>query len=194
MGAKPHKQRGDTIIEVLLAIAILSLVIVGGSTLINVGMQNAINSVEHTQVRNLIVGQSELLRYMRDNADSASDDVVSEAWYDTLLSTSNSFVTTASPTPIANCTPSGGRQPFYLTVDYNAPDQKPDISVHSYTNGVSDSRPYAVPGRGLWVEGVRSPSGVTPAYVDFHIRACWRGTGTNDYQQQSNTIVRLYTQ
>lgn len=188
------RQRGDTIVEVLLSIAILSLVIVGGSTLINVGMQNAINSVEHTQVRNLVVGQAELLRYLRDNADQENENSISEVWYDTLLDADNDFVNTASPTPIDTCSPVGGRQPFYLTVTYNGDDQKPDIAVREYQNNVSDSRPYAVPGRGLWVEGVASPAGTSPVYIDFHIRACWQGTGTSDYEQQSNTVIRLYRQ
>ena len=57
-----RQQAGDTLIEVLLAMGILSVVIVGGSTLMNFGLRNVQNAVEHTQVRNLIAGQSEILR------------------------------------------------------------------------------------------------------------------------------------
>lgn len=186
-------QRGDTLIEVLLSIAIMSMVIVGGSILMNFGMQNAINSVEHTQVRNSIVGQSELLRYLRDNAEAGGNDNTSTTW-NTQLRTGGSFVTTAPPTAVNGCSPSGGRQAFYLTVAYNGEDNRPTITVRNYPGSISDSRPYAIPGRGMWLEGVASSSGVERPYIDFHIRACWQGSGGGDYQQQSNTVVRLYRQ
>lgn len=184
------KQRGDTLIEVLVSIAILSLIIVGGNTLMNFGSKNAINAVEHTQVRNLIVGQSELLRYMRDNAEPGGTDPVSQAWA-TIVDGGGAYVNANNASPINSCVPASTRQEFYLTVDYSSPAQPPDINVRNYTgNADPEGRPYAVPGRGLWIEGVASSGPVS--YIDFQIRACWEGTGSS-VPQQSNTIVRLYT-
>lgn len=184
-------ERGDTLVEVLLSMAILSLVIVGASTLMNLGMRNAINSVEHTQVRNVIVGQGELLHYLRDNASEVSGDVTDQTW-EAILDNGNAYVNAAPPTPVTGCTPNARPGAFYLTLEYSgSPTDRPEIEVEDYDGTITgDTPPYAVPGQGMWIEGVAS-QGVTPEYIDFHIRACWQGIGT-DVDQQSSSVVRLY--
>lgn len=182
---------GDTLVEVILSIAILSLVLVGGSTLMSLGMRNAITSVEHTQVRNGIVGQSELLHYLRNNSKPNGTDQISQTWNQTVLR--SPYLRNTEPSPIDSCTPSGSRQPFYLTAEYESASRPPRIRVENYTGNASSSLPYSVPGKGLWIEAVSSPPGATPAYADFHIRACWLAAGSGG-EQLSNTVVRLYTQ
>lgn len=56
-------QSGDTIIEVILAIAIFSLVAVGGLSIMNKGNASAQRSLEITLVRNQIDAQAEILRF-----------------------------------------------------------------------------------------------------------------------------------
>lgn len=185
------RERGDTLVEVILSIAILSLVLVGGNTLMAMGMRNAITAVEHTQVRNSIVGQSELLHYLRDNSEPGGADTTSQTWNDVILRPP--YLQQGDATQIDSCEPFSARQAFYLTADYVSPSQPVRITVEDYTNSATTDLPYAIPGRGLWIEAVASPPGATPAYADFHIRSCWPAAGSG-IDQLTNTVVRLYTQ
>lgn len=184
-------QTGDTLIEVLISLAVLSSVIVGGNALMNLGMRNALTAVEHTLVRNQIVGQAELLRYLRDNAQPGGTDDVSEDWRNLLAN--NAYVKPDPASPIKTCNP-GSNRDFYLKAEYVGQSVQPNITIEDYTGTPDpDDRPYAVPGDGLWIEAVESPPGTVQPYVDFHIRACWQGTG-GSVDQRTNTVIRLYMQ
>ena len=56
--------RGDTLIEVLFAISVFSLVVVGGLSIMNQGTAAAQRALEITLVRNEIDAQAEALRFM----------------------------------------------------------------------------------------------------------------------------------
>ena len=58
-----RRQSGDTIIEVILAISIFSLVAVAGLSVMNKGNASAQRSLEITLVRNQIDAQAEVLRF-----------------------------------------------------------------------------------------------------------------------------------
>src|SRR5262245_19058364 len=60
-------QRGDTLVEVLMAIVIISVVIVGAMTMMSRGLAAAQIALEHSQVRLVINSQIEMLRYARDS-------------------------------------------------------------------------------------------------------------------------------
>ncbi len=188
---KYYNQRGDTLIEVLLSMIILSIIVIGASTLMNSGLRSSINAVEHTEVRNIIASQGELLRYVRDTYRSGSNDAISQVWKQ-LANPAAGYATTAAATSADNCTPGdGGKTAFYLSNNYVDVSQQPQITIQNYTGNVpSDTRQYAIPGRGMWIEGVAS-TGATPAYIDFYMRSCWSGLG-GSAKQQVNSIVRLY--
>ena len=63
-----HVGRGDTMIEVLLAVTIFSIVAVTGLTIMNQGSAAAQRSLEVTLVRNEMEAQATALRYMYDAA------------------------------------------------------------------------------------------------------------------------------
>lgn len=63
-----HVQRGDTLIEVLLAIAVFSAAAVSAVMIMNHGITNAQRSLEITLVRNQINNQAELLRHLNNVA------------------------------------------------------------------------------------------------------------------------------
>ena len=65
------RNRGDTIIEVLLAVTIFSLVAVGSMVLMNRGVAMAQQSLETTLVRQQIDAQAEMLRFVHDQARAA---------------------------------------------------------------------------------------------------------------------------
>lgn len=58
------RQRGDTIIEVIIAVTVFSLVAVGGITLMNQGAAMAQRSLEIGLVRDQIDAQADVLRYL----------------------------------------------------------------------------------------------------------------------------------
>lgn len=73
-------QRGDTIIEVILAVTIFSLVAVGALTLMNSGTSMSQRSLETTLVRQQIDTQAELLRFVSRSAVGTTwDDVKAKA-------------------------------------------------------------------------------------------------------------------
>lgn len=175
-----YKQRGDTLVEVLMSLVVLSMVIVGAVTLMNRGMQSAQIALEHSQARQEVNRQLELLRYLRDqySINAASNDGVT---WNSVISTSN-----ATATDYTGCTVTAGKAgtAFYLDrVGGVVQRVNFDPSLQPVT--------YATAGRGLWVEADPS-TGVSPAYVDLVVRACWRGSGATGGQQQTVTAVRLY--
>lgn len=192
MRVPKDSQRGDTLIEVLLSMAVLSLIIVGANAFMNFGMKNAITATEHTQVRNLIVGQAELLRYMRDNAEPGGDGEVSRAW----SRIEDNFVKQpGDASAITDCTPNNNNNAFYIRANYPNSSAAPldNLAVRSHGSGNPnpEGHPYAVPGDGLWVEAIRYQG--DQDYIDFHIRGCWTGIGTS-VEQRVNTVVRLRTE
>ena len=59
-----HSARGDTIIEVVMAVAMFSMLAIGIMALMNSGIAMAQRSLELTLVRQQIDSQAEMLRYI----------------------------------------------------------------------------------------------------------------------------------
>lgn len=78
------KQRGDTIIEVLLAVTVFSLVAVGGMAIMNQGAAMAQRSLEIGLVRQQIDAQADALRYIHNayvtSSGSSTADAAKEVW------------------------------------------------------------------------------------------------------------------
>ncbi len=62
-----HYRRGDTLVEVLFATAIFSLIAVGGLSIMNQGTAASQRALEVTLVRNEIDAQSETLRFLNSS-------------------------------------------------------------------------------------------------------------------------------
>ncbi len=175
------KQQGDTLVEVLMSLMVLSIVIVGAVTLMARGMQSAQIALEHSETRQAVNSQIELLRYLRDQyaINSAGADGVTWA---SIISTSNTNATDYTGCVVS---PSKVGTAFYL--------ERPVGIVQKTTFDINQIPPtFATPGKGLWIEADPSNTGISPAYVDFVVRACWAGIGTLGGQQQTVTAVRLY--
>src|ERR1035437_7179154 len=61
-----YRQRGDTLIEVLFAVSVFSLVAIGGLTIMNQGSNTTQRALEITLVRQQIDAQAEGLRFLHD--------------------------------------------------------------------------------------------------------------------------------
>lgn len=175
-------EHGDTLVEVLMAIVILSLVVVGAITMMSRGLAAAQISVEHTQVRLAINGQTEMLRLLRDGW---LQDPTSPAGQEWTRMFNNGYINATVSSYGGSCAVTNGKQAFYLEKTGPAGVQ---ITTFNPTNQPAAA---ASPGSGLWIEATRSAATISPAYVDFQIRACWQGSGSSA-QQQTVTAVRLY--
>lgn len=174
-----HKQRGDTLVEVLASMAVLGLVIVGAITIMSRGLSASQIALEHSQVRLLITGQQEMLQKLRDEYASDPNSSAGQLWH-TIITASNNN----TPSYGDDCSISADKAgtAFYL-------DQQATGIARTIYSSTSIPSAVPTPGNGFWVEPAKS-TGVAPPYMDFVIRACWQGVGGID--QRTVTAMRLY--
>jgi prepilin-type N-terminal cleavage/methylation domain-containing protein len=199
-------QRGDTLIEVLFAISVFSMVVVGALAIMNQGTAASQRSLEVTLVRQQIDAQAETLRFMHDSyvavyqsglTFNTSDGTTSpaEEWSRIL----GSVRTSASAVNDCPATvPSGSFVIDPVNVRFNSVNGTTlpgdtFAQVEYLANGTTFSGT-----NGLWIEAVRSVTNngdggnqVNTGYIDFHILACWDSTGV-PLPSTQGTIVRLY--
>lgn len=72
-------QRGDTIIEMMLAFAIFTLAAVGAMSILSSGVAITQRNLESTLVRQQIDTQAEMLRYVHDTQNTAWASVINPA-------------------------------------------------------------------------------------------------------------------
>lgn len=173
-----NNMRGDTLVEVLMAIMILATVIVGAITIMNRGLTSAQTSLEHSQVRLLVSGQFEMLRKVRDEYSRDKNSLNAQAWKAIVDAAPNSGTLGYG----TGCASSQPTTDFYLSAGAT------QINRTAYADTPAVIVP--APGQGLWVEAKKS-NAATPAFVDFVIRACWSGSGSVG-QQRTVTAMRLY--
>lgn len=175
-------ESGDTLVEVLIATAILGAAVVAGLGIMNFGFGVILNSIERTQVQASVNSQLSLIQYARDAYVRAGRQgtvpggpAVWQAILDNTTATYSNSVCNGSGGPATAV----GNKPFYVNDDGSA-----------YTAGVPASAT-SVPaaGNGLWVEAVRP----TPStnYIDFYVKACWTPAAGSNHQE-SRSAMRLY--
>lgn len=167
-------ERGDTLVEVTVAMAVLGLMLAASLAVINRGLMGVSNAVERTSVRASLSSQAELLRYVFD------DPVTNKDVYDKILSRTQ---------PNNNLGQKGceigNNSGFYLSV--NNKTGTPPVEMHELdsadtahlTNNVygqpeaGDNNGNGV-SQGIWIEGDKHDvQGDMPGYIDFYVRACW---------------------
>ncbi len=170
-----NNQRGDTLVEVLLATVIFSIVISASFALVN--RSSRINQVssERSEAASLMQTQAETLRLYRDlgDANPVWDLIQTEKVQSTSPTTNNCFNfldgVDASPSQSAS---------FFFDEDSNRQDFSPILA-----NGNFD-RYY------IWIEGYSSGDTVNDDLVDFYVHACWQGPGGTG-PQQASLVYRL---
>ena len=203
--------RGDTIIEVLFAITIFSLVAVGGISLMNQGTALAQQSLEIGLVRQQMDSQADALRYLNrayvtsyGKGNPATDKWIA-IW--TKIASDKQVQAAQDFSGIANNTKCNQLPKTAFALNLEKLDTEPLLAVSNiseYDPQKNKDKPtptyaqvrydYSVPeSEGLWVEAVRSYSQAAnqPGYFDFHIRACWQSPG-QERPITLGTIVRLY--
>lgn len=191
-------QTGDTLIEVLFAVTVFSLVAVGSLSIMNQGTATAQRSLEITLVRQEMDGQAEALRFIHDSYIAAYPDIVNNTpaaeW--TKIVAKGNGVTQASV--FGTCLTTLPSSDFIIntkTAKLNTSTTVLTSTVPTYSQlRYSTLAPdVLVSAEGIWVEAVRSAiePGKSSGSVDFHIRACWQ-TSAQTTPMTLGTIVRLY--
>ena len=202
------REQGDTIIEVLFAVAVFAMVAVGCLSIMNQGTATAQRSLEITLVRQQIDAQAEAIRYIHQayiagyHKGSVSTTGPAGEWQEMTSKTDGKGAMKASTFGALNGTfcPSTapGEKPFILnartaTVWSSEPAMEPPEGVSlppfaevNYNSDSSIAHAY-----GIWIEAVPSTTDTHTGFVDFHIRACWDSPGSR-VPVTLGTIVRLY--
>lgn len=201
MLSSKKNQRGDTIIEVLIAVTVFSLVAVGGLSIMNQGSSLAQRSLEITLTRQQIDAQADTLRFLHDSyvASYRGRDVSNytpgtpaREWAELIQRSIGSASDFSRPIVDGGCPttmPTGGFILNTNTAQVVTTGLSPSI-VHAQVRYDNDGVLTAQ--EGIWVEAVRrAPTASTPGYYDFHIRACWYAPGQSN-PMLLGTIVRLY--
>lgn len=203
------RERGDTLIEVMFAVAVFAMVAVGSLSIMNQGVAAAQRSLEVTLVRQQMQAQADAIRFIHDTyvtayqQGSAAPTGIAAEWAKMTVDHAESQASpfgVAAATTCPSAVQGSDSKPFIVDartakVASQAPlmapppnETLPPFSQVIYNNDSSIAHAY-----GIWVEAV--PSGPQPGgavrYVDFHIRACWDSVGTN-HPMTLGTIVRLY--
>lgn len=172
-----RKSRGDTIIEVILAVAVFSLVAVGAMSIMNHGVAMAQRSLEITLVRQQIDAQAEMLRFVSDSN--------AELWAD--LRANHLNASAQSILDSTTCPEQSGLGNWFALRPVGGSLAKIEGTNYSAAPEtfakIRDGR-----AEGLSVQLVAIDGG--DAY-DAYIQACWSGLGTST-PMTMGTIVRLY--
>ncbi len=194
-------RRGDTIVEVLFAVTVFSLVAVAGISLMNKGLSTSQRSLEITAVRQQIDGQAEALRFLHGSYVDAyrpgfTNPASSPAGkYQTILN--SHLVTTASTASTSTTCVIPTSSKFVIDTKTGAIESSPAKfrlpDTYARLTYSETATPTLTHSEGVWVEGVRSTAASSGGvgFVDFHIRACWDAPGQS-VPTTLRTIVRLY--
>lgn len=195
-----NRNRGDTIIEVMLAITIFSLIIVSSLAIMNQGLYTAQRSLEISLVRSQIDSQAEALRFLNSSyinafrGETANYGSTPAAEWKKIVSDSNNLVNSVSdfgvsgnscPNPVAQSFVINTKKATLYTSSINRASTFSRINYDSNDNITNTSV------QGIWIEALRSNANNHSGYVDFHIRACWDSPGQSA-PVTLGTIVRLY--
>lgn len=177
-------QRGETLIEVLLATTVFGLLAVSVMAIMNRGMVIAERSLEATLVRQQIDAQADLLRYVHSRRGH-------DAGYEQLWRRITDRVITSNPTRLgaAACPATLPSNGFALRA-LNPGDAGQLQLTTEY--GLAPARAFVdhmtPKSYGIYIHMMRA-EGAQLAY-DAYIQACWDGVGGG--AQTMGTIVRLY--
>lgn len=211
-------QKGDTLIEVLFAVAVFSFIVVTALLIMNQGTAASQRALDITLVRQQMDAQAETLRFMHDSyvaqyhtdiafdltdKDPDTGEAITspaEEWFRMLQSitaTNNKAVSEFGTCP---STPNGEPADGSFIIDTRHVRFVNSAEFYGPADASSEAA-YDDSGKflgahGLWIEAIRSPnvSDVTQAntgYIDFHLRACWDAPGST-FPMTLGTIVRLY--
>lgn len=172
-------KRGDSLVEVMLAIALLGAVVVGIISIMNYSHANLQASLDRTRVQALMEAQLDAVRYARDQfvLNVPSPNPGRDLW--TALATR---IHSAPPNATVCADNSNSSWPGakFAIVKSGAGFTVPAVAV---AQRKSDLQPQ--PGNGLWVE-----LGQNGEFIEATAKACWSSLKSAP-DQEAKIVVRL---
>jgi type II secretory pathway component PulJ len=201
---KQRRERGDTLIEVLFAFSILSLVIIGAMTIMNQGTIASQRALETTLVRQQVDAQATTLRFLHDAyvakfQNNGTYDINTPAGQWSVMSSNISATAASSFSNVSTC-PSPPSGSFILdasNAQYVNGSAGQLVPASTFAQVTYDANSGALSqAQGIWIEAIRSQASPdvnqkNTRYIDFHIDACWDNPGQGP-PMTIGTIVRLY--
>ncbi len=207
---KLRNQAGDTLIEVLFAVTVFSLIVVTALSIMNQGSATARRALETSLVRQQIDNQAETLRFLHEayvtnyRTGYSNDPNLTVAgptgqYYAIVQRIADIDVESVSSFGNVTTCPNPPTGSFILNTSNATAVINPNFqSATTYAQLVFDTATPTslVSSNGVWIEAVRSDDSTDAAqantgYIDFHIRACWDSPGLS-LPSTLGTIVRLY--
>lgn len=179
--ARRKYKQGDSIIEVLLAIAIFSAISVASLTTMNRGQANLEAALEETVVRSEIDYQADLIRFIYNGYISATSKY--KGTWEQMIESQGGEKTIDSVCS-NNKLQKGGKGSFVLT------SQDGDVEFFSKTKyaqsgGVPRASNSKDEKSDIWVTVDEKDK-----YYDFYINTCWYAPGSS-IGTTLNTVIRL---
>lgn len=172
------KQKGDTLVEVLISIAIVGIVVGGAYALATRSLRQGITASERTQALKLVEGQIEALKYRQQIADKNTDWDVN---FTPNSKINNSCLDTTDTSPA----PPGNWQPVKNTASVLA-NNDPNILLSKSDTGFYDgvcveSNKYFV---NITLTNDSSPPSHLQANPTYLITVRWEAIGGGQNQSQ----------
>ncbi len=158
-------EKGDTLVEVMLATAVLSMVLAGAFTISNRATRINQTANERTTVSNLMQREAELLK-----AAQHQDSVAFWNGMNYEAAENKAFCDLSTGTDY-------GDNAFFMQNDLTKTTLSP-----------TGSDAYEIDLYDVWIEAVDADP--NDAYVDFFVFGCWEGIGGQG-EQSSGLVLRL---
>lgn len=219
--AQRRRDQGDTIVEVIFAVAIFAAIMVGALSIMNQGITTSQRAVELTQVTQEVSAQAEALRLIQaayaanyrpgylptGNSPEAQWQKIIDPTNPLIVDDTDHVTAFRSEVSGGQCDLDPGRaHGRFFVIDLGNGTSSVPMKVQRLTAAAknlvqpptyariqsSTSPTSGAKSYGIWIEAERQSSARTTApAIDFHIRACWSAPGTV-IPMTTGTIVRLY--
>lgn len=200
MSLMRHKrQRGDTLVEVILAFAIFGVAVVTVTRTMNTGLSRVFVSTQESQVNSIVEAQRTLLQRARDEAVRDPQQVTTGHWATlvaALASNPSSNTKLEKAVNADGCTYTGDKNRVFFPMtgsDWLVVNQVASTGNTDTAATASDVTPSGADGNSVWIEGQYTTEPGGRGYYDLYIKACWQNTGGSvDVPRQLKTVIRLY--
>jgi prepilin-type N-terminal cleavage/methylation domain-containing protein len=195
-------QRGDTLIEVLIAITVLGIIVAGVLATMNRSLVSILNSAERTASRTDINTQIDLLNYIYRNDRTTWSNILNITHAGN-ISNGDAPNNAKEVCKLNEKSNYGTKKPgsFYIEPEYDTDGSIKNVRLqdnltNSNKNGINEEQRARI-GQGIWIDAVYYRQGPSNqrSYIDFYIKACWVpfGGGTSPgANTRSMTTTRIY--
>lgn len=187
-----REERGDTLVEVLLATAIMAFIVAGTSFIMNSGLAKTQLSLEHTETQARVAGQAAVLRALHAAALKSGevDTEAKEIWNEVVAYAASP--SQATEEVVCDAGKVSNRRFYFNTAGDSPASWLRPIGLPTGSEVIPQNGTFVpVAGDGIWVEAYRRGASPGYYYYDFYVKACWEAAGDQP-RQSVRTVVRLY--